>query len=273
MFISWLKEVLLNATITSALLVLGIFLFKNIVLQRIKKAISHEYDSKLEDLKLSNQKILEDVKSNQAEQESYRNMMLSLLSTANSSTQEKRISGIDLLWKEIQHLKSTIPYYISLLDIFNNDLNILKNIKNELDHADLLSVINPMLELSKKVNDYRPFLGDALFSLYQATYSIICMSITTTMSSYKEGNLKNWYEEKEITEYIKVVLSEEERTTFISLKKEKLNWIIRLLESKIIASIQNELAGQPAAELALRNAQKIIEASPLLDKTKFLQQT
>jgi hypothetical protein len=234
-------------------------------MERLKRAVAHEYDQKLEDLKAFNQRALEDMRGTRAEQEAYRSMALSLLTTTRSSTLERRVSAIDQLWKSLQVLRNEMPYYIGVLDTIGFRINMLgQTAIADLKKANFLHALEAGLSSNAEVVRTRPFLGDSLFSLYWAAQAIVGRAITTTISSYQSGEFRLWYEEMDTIELLSSVLSPAELDTFVALKHGKLDWLIRQIESKVVLEIQNELSGQPAAQQALVQANRIIEATTLL---------
>jgi hypothetical protein len=114
----------------------------------------------------------------------------------------------------------------------------------------------------------RPFLGDQLFSLYDATQSILGRAVSTTISSLQQGQLRKWYDEEDTQKLLHAVLSQDESAQFARMKQGQMDWVFRLLQSKVVAEIQRELSGLPAAEQALANAARILESTSAMSAAK-----
>ena len=84
-FVQWLQSQITNAFFTGALLAFVAPLFSTMISERIRRAVGHEYDSKLEELRTSNTKVLDELRSARAEREAFRAMAM--------STSRPRING------------------------------------------------------------------------------------------------------------------------------------------------------------------------------------
>lgn len=264
--VTWLQSQISNAAITSVLLLTAGFLLRTTISERIRRAVGHEYDTKLEELRTSNTKVLEELRSARAEREAFRAMTMSLMTSVRTSTLDRRVASIEVLWGSLQDLRASMPPVIAVLDFVGWDLSKLGAHGLEmLKEANYLEVIKGNVKSTTEVGKSRPFLGDQLYSLYNAALAIIARATTTSISSYQEGKFRYWFEERDTVELLEAVLNSEELRHFNGLKSRKLDWLIRSLESKIVLEIQKELSGEPAAEQALLQAARIMERAAVLD--------
>ena len=114
--IQWLESLITNAAVTAALLAFVAYLLRTTISERIRRAVGHEYDTKLEELRASNTKVLEELRSARAEREAFRAMAMSLMTSTRTSTLDKRVEAVEVLWKSLQDLRSGLPYMIGVMD-------------------------------------------------------------------------------------------------------------------------------------------------------------
>jgi hypothetical protein len=258
--IQWLEHQIANAAVTAALLAFVAFLLRTTISERIRRAIGHEYDAKLEDLRTSNAKVLEELRSARAEREAFRAMAMSLMTSTRAGTLDKRVAAIDVLWRSLHDLRVGMPYMIGVLDMVGWDTAKLgAQGLSTLDRSNYLETLAPNLKSTAEVAKSRPFLGDQLYSLYHAAQAILGRAISTTILSHQQRKFRYWFQEQDMVELLKTILSEEELSRFNAMTHEKLDWLFRTLEGKIVFEIQRELSGEPAAEQALLQANRIME--------------
>ena len=258
--IQWLESLITNAAVTAALLAFVAYLLRTTISERIRRAVGHEYDTKLEELRASNTKVLEELRSARAEREAFRAMAMSLMTSTRTSTLDKRVEAVEVLWKSLQDLRSGLPYMIGVMDQTGwNTSRLGDQGLKALDGANYLESLAPNLKSTAEVAKCRPFLGDQLYSLYHAAQAIIGRAISTTILTYQQRKFRLWFEERETVALLNSILSEDELKHFNSLKFSKLDWLYRILEGRIVGEIQKELSGEPAAEQALLQAARIME--------------
>ena len=270
MIIEWLAQVFTSAAISALLVICLGFLLRNLILERLKRAVGHEYDEKLEALRLQHNRVLETLREARAEREAFRSLAFSTLSANQSATVERRIKAIEVLWQSIQDLRHTIPYYIHVADMIGYDeTKFGSRPREDLRSANLIEILKPMLVETDRVRKLRPFLGDRVFALFQAAQAVIGRATSTTISSYQAGAIRLWYEEQDAQELLRVALSTDELHTFRSILDGKLDWLVRQLEAKVVHQIQDELSGKTAAAETLTNARHMGEiASKLTPETR-----
>lgn len=262
MVMEWFMEILQSAVMAALLMAALIFLLRNLILERLGRAIAHEYDAKLEALRLQHNQALEILREARAEREAFRSLTFSTLTSIHSATLERRIKAIEVLWQSIQEIRHTTPPYIYIADMIGYDkAKFGPNLHSYFKNAKLIEVLAPGLKMTEQVLKSRPFLGDRLFALFQATQAVIGRATSTTISSYQKNAIRLWYEEPETLELLSTVLSTDELHIFQSRNQLKLDWLIRQLEAKIIQEIQDELSGKIAAEESLTRARLILEAA------------
>ena len=265
-FVQWLQSQITNAFFTGALFAFVAPLFSTMISERIRRAVGHEYDSKLEELRTSNTKVLDELRSARAEREAFRAMAMSLMTSTRAGTLNKRVEAIDVLWRSLQELRTATPHMIGVLDLVGWNISKLGvQGLNDLQNSNYLEALAPNLKSSVEVAKNRPFLGDHLFSMYHAAQAIFGRAISTSILSHQQKHFRHWFKEQDIVDLIKTMLQPEEFVHFYALQSDQLDWLFRSLERRMVAEIQRELSGEPDAEQALLQANRIIERAAALN--------
>lgn len=267
-FYQWLQEQLLNAAVTTALLGFAAYLLRTTISERIKRAVGHEYDAKLETLRTSNAKFLDEMRSARAEREAFRAMAMAMMTSTQTGTMDKRIAAIDILWRSLHELRECVPPMIWVLDMVGWDATKLgREGMSTINNLDFLKILSPNVKSISEVAKNRPFLGDQLYSRYHATQAIHGRAISTTIASHQQNKFRYWFQEQDTIELLKSILTAEELSRFNEMTHNKLDWLYRTMEAKIVLEIQRELSGAPAAEDTLQQANRILEQAAAVVQT------
>jgi len=113
----WISHVLASAALSSGLLLALGFLLRRLITERLSHAIAHEYDVRLEALRLQNEQALEALREARAERESFRGLAYSTLTAFQAATLERRIKAVEILWQALQEIRSAVPYYIHIAEM------------------------------------------------------------------------------------------------------------------------------------------------------------
>ena len=158
---------------TTALVGLLLFLFRNLILNRLKSSVEHEFDKKLEtlraELRKSEEAFKADLHAKQTQIEVLRSGALSGLASRQAALNKRRLEAIDHLWAGIEALAS------------------LKSAARMMNYKPYLELISEWPELREQfvsqrevdfqeppridVHRARPFVSEiawALFSAYEA---------------------------------------------------------------------------------------------------------
>ena len=145
------------------------FLVKNWVI----KAISYQYDTKLENLKselrLSQETFLENIRADRANRESIRASTLANFSAAQQAAYKRRIEAVDVLWKAVLQSRTETPEmaYIYIVDAIGYKEEFFgPNLKDPLKSIDYVKALGSSQSNSDQVTEVRPFIGEELYSLF-----------------------------------------------------------------------------------------------------------
>lgn len=257
----------IGAVVTAGIGFIG-FLVRNWV----TKAVSYQYDTKLENLKselrLSQEAFLEKLRADRASREAIRIATLGNFSAAQQAAYKKRIEAVDVLWKAVRQLGTAIPEmaYIYAIDTIGYKEELFgSKLKGPLKSIDYLKALGPSQSNFNQVAEVRPFISEELYSLFFVFQAIRGRSLSTTCHSYQQGKLQLWFEEYETIELLKRVLTEDEWEVFSKKKSCQLQWFCQLLETKISVAIARFLSGEESATVTAEYTSKLIDQASALN--------
>ena len=154
----------------SGLLTAGlIFLAREWIGARIKNAIQHEYNEKLEShktqLKLESDITIEQFKVEMQQLDATRAVATASFSASHIAAHNRRLDAIDRTWKIARQFRSKLYQVTALAHLLSPKApeGILDNPKvvQQLDEI-TNEVINEALSPVNEIHDFRPFLGEKL---------------------------------------------------------------------------------------------------------------
>lgn len=259
---SWAIDVLTSASVVAVLFGLLGYLFRNILMEHLKRAVGHEYDQRLEALRLQNQKILDEFREARSEREAFRTLAFSLLTSAHTATAAKKTSAIETLWAAFLTAKRSIPGCIGVVDMVGYEPKRFGDaLANELRGTKFLDALQPLLKASDRAIEVRPFVGEQSFALYWSAQALFGQAISTTLSSFQAGKLEKWYEESETKNLLTSTLSRDDYDTFMALTGDHLSWLQRHLEDRLVVSMTFDASGEEVAQATLEKARRILAAA------------
>lgn len=216
-------------------------------------------------------KEIESLKNELSSSQMLLNSCLSTFSTGYQYSQERRLKAIEIIWEVILEIRKYISpvklFYTILLpteynSIFDNRTFMFGF--ESLSEDKLVDITNSCYE---KVEQYRPFLGEELWSLFYI-YQIFLSRVTHKLiNGIKNQHIEAWYNDNATMQLLKTVLTEKELLSYEYKGLYGFNNIIYLLESKILHIINKQISGELASEEGFSKAQKIIRAiNELKDK-------
>ena len=243
------------------------FLVKNWVI----KAISYQYDTKLENLKselrLSQETFLENIRADRANRESIRAVTLANFSAAQQTAYKRRIEAVDVLWKAVLQSRTATPEmaYIHIVDMIGYKEELFgSNLKDPLKSINYVEALKSSRSNFDQVEKERPFISEELYSLFFVFRAILGRSLSTTCHSYQQGKLQLWFREHGTIELLKQVLTEDEWDEFSKKKSSQLQWFCQRLESKISVAIARLLSGEESATATAEYTSKLIDQASAL---------
>lgn len=263
---SWLLSIIASAGASALLLVALGYLLRNLITARLSRAVAYEYDLRMEEVRTQNARVLEALREARTERESSRTVALAALGSHVSAIVDRRVAAIDILWSAFREIDKNVPFYVHALEMISyNENGIGPLLHKELKAAEFLKVAEGRLAAGQRVASVRPFLGERLYALFYAARAILGRATTTTIRSYQQGSLQPWYDEEGIEDLLRVALTPDELEVFRNRKGDKLTWLTRQLEVRLMAEVSNVLSGGASAEDTLGRAQRLLEAAATAD--------
>lgn len=168
------------------------FWARALLLTRLKRAVSHEYDAKLSELKAdleSKQAALKaELQAKQAQLDSFRSAVLSGVTSRQAAVDKRRLEAVDQLWEAVRllgfaktgaALMSTIKFEALLKEAAHNPKaqELVKPFSVPMDKMSELGIV------SHKARPYLSSLAWAYYSAYQA----ILMFAVAQLEMLKSG--------------------------------------------------------------------------------------
>lgn len=212
-----------------------------------------------------NQIEIDRIRHNQQQSEQILKDLGATLSASQSQMQLRRIEAVDRLWNEVVELRQHFARMIFFFDIIrpseyaqvhtNPNTSAFFNFTQD----DLLGWIEGTQSLDK----YRPYLGETAwqqFFLYRSTLGRIGFLITEIATG---ETVDDWRGDGIIDANLKAVLGDDTSAMVGRQKSQAASLAVNLMESKILAEINNVLSGRQSSMEGLQNS---IEVQQLIAK-------
>lgn len=239
------------------------FLLRNWIVERLRGEISFEYQRKLEELRHEYHQLSERFNEERTEREAIRNLVLSSVTATQAGALERRVGALDTLWKSVLQLRRRVPTMIFAIDMIGyREENFGAALHQWLASADISQLV--ALDLSHKIFEIRPFIGEYLYALFYGLQAAYGRATTATVLSYQGGALRRWYEDDDAKSLLSIALTDDELAHFGSLTQGQLDWLWRILEEKIVLGISAILSGRDTASDNLALARQLVTSASAL---------
>jgi hypothetical protein len=267
-----LKHLLLSAVggfVASGLLTFGL---REWISARIKTAIQHDYDRKLEthkaQLKSEQELTILNIKTTLAREAAFHAIAHASFAEGQKATIERKLSGVDRLWSTVVQFRASLPPVLSLIDVMTVD-----EYSTTKDHPSFQKLAGGVSEDSLKkltagsIEDVRPYVGEymwAVFSCYQTL--LIRISVLLHMARLDPQKIE-WHKDAGNRNLLKAVLTPAELAEFDGTAFGKISWLQKRWEWKLLASAQEVISGEKLGQASLAQAlliqERIDQLSPL----------
>lgn len=256
---------------TTSLLVIVLWLSRNLVFERLKGSVRHEYEEKIEnvrtELRKSEGAFRSKLKEKESQIDALRNGALSGIVSRQDKLYQRKILAVEQLWKAVVSLApaKNISTWVATIKF---DVAAKEAAKNP-QLREMFSVLDGFIDL-KKINvqeaDFsRPFLSPLVWALFSAYRSIV-LNAVFKMQSLKSGIDKDFTNVEGVTNVVKAALPEYESY----IEEHGINafhYLLDILESKIISELENMLSGEAADKESIERASRILKESERLMET------
>lgn len=271
-----LTELLAASGITGAIAGAAIvWLLRNWLITRLSAAVKHEYDEKLEKLRVQLQKDRErDVESLKAEFQqvlSAQAAVQSAFAQSHLAAHQKRLDAIADVWKAFFQTRDNLPVVLNLIDVLKpseyQSFFSQEQVRNLVDELSPQGVSRFSRQKGSETELARPFVGEYLWSLLYA-YEAVCIRTVLLLWQYRlKGNGEAWYEDEPTLRIVRAVTTEGEFQDFMQLALGKLFWFRSLVEKKFLAAASRVISGEASTDVAVEQAQRIVAAANDLQQT------
>jgi len=260
--ISWVP-----ALTTTGLLAMVIWLFKNLILTRLKNSVEHEFNTKLEALhaqiRESEERLKAELRAKEAEIEALRNGALTALTSRHIALDKRRIEAVDQLWSAITELAIPARNNASLLSNINLE-KAAQRVKQDLDYRQKFELFGPACDVKnldvRGAKKARPYLSPMIWALYSA-YEVITMHEISIWHFLKSGLGDEILTGNEsIYRLIKKAMPD--LSDFVDKSGPKgYSILLELLESRLLQELQKLLSGVETDKESINQAAVILRLS------------
>ena len=263
-----LLSIISSLTFSGALTAALIWLSRNWITERLRRAIEHEYAQKLEShkaqLKAEHEIALERLRSDLAREHAIETTATATFTAGHIAASERRLQAVEALWKTILELRNNTPTIVGVADMLTSDETRkvpadprLAPLLKDLSEAKIVSIF---IQGSSGVEVFRPFFGDYLWSLFFVYRALMGRISLIFVKGRGQATVDYWAEDDGVRQLLSAVLSKDELEHFHKMRIGKLDFMRGAMEAKILAEIRRIVSGQSSGEVALDQARRISEA-------------
>ncbi|MFN8579424.1 MAG: hypothetical protein U0163_00395 [Gemmatimonadaceae bacterium] len=243
-FISLLASASVSAVLTSAL----VWLSKTWISERLKGAIQHEYDQKLEalkaELKAQNDVAVERLKASNAQMLSVHTSASNTFTAIHGIAHERRLKGIEALWLAVDDVRKHVPMAVELSDLFSED-NYSQYFSRgaaleSLTELDVEYFHKLFKDAREAVEHVRPFVGENLYQLFRAYHFIPHWIAQHLWRGFDEGNITSWHDETHIRQLVSGVPT---LTKTFDQAGARYHYVSNIIEQKMLEKASRIISG------------------------------
>lgn len=262
------QGIILNTTFSVVLISIIVWFLREWISARLKAAIQHEHEQKLEtykaQLKTESEKSILEFQSEVKQKFALHEAARSSFAEGQKSSMERKLDSIDELWASILKLRNTLSSAIVGIDLFRtNEVEEYKEMKSR---APLLSQWTPE-ELKKKIESIeiteiekvRPYIGEYLWAIFSSYQVIHIRLLVHLYLSQDDAEKLKWHTDEGTYLLIKAVLTESELSEFNRMNFGRFFWLRRKLESKILYETQKIISGEHYGAESFEKAATILQ--------------
>lgn len=254
------------AITTTTLLGGAAWLGRNVLLERLKGSISHEFNEKLE-------KVRAELREKENQIDALRSGALSGVQHRQAALYDRRLRATEDLWKAVVSMAGAKNLSALLANI-----NFDAAVKEAAHNAQFREMFKTMggffdpknLDISDAYKS-RPYVSELAWAYYSAYQSIV-MRAVIQFEALKAGLDKDFSKVEEITKLVKVALPHQEQL-IEKYGADAFHFLLEELELKLLNEIGKTLNGIEADQESLKKAAIILkEADSLMSANEKSKQ-
>jgi hypothetical protein len=257
-FMYWLLSTLGASVLVGA----AIWLCKNLILTRLKKAVETEFDEKLERVRsehrISEENFKTELRMKEGEIQILRATVMNTLTARHTALEQKRLEAAEQLWSSVLSL-APAKMASKLLASFKLEV-VAAEIETNPKLQELFKIVGPICDLKKMppitAHKARPFVPPMVWAVYSA-YAAVASSAVIRVESFKVGLAKDLADHPSIVKLIKAVLPHQ--TAFVDTHGVAgYASLLDELEEMLLKEIQTMLSGEQADIASVARAAQIL---------------
>ena len=253
---------------TSSLLILVLWLFRNLIITRLTNSVKHEYDAKIENLKAELRKNEEafkiDLSTKASQMEALRNGVLSGVTSRQAVIFERQLVAVEQLWeafvslapaKEISAWMAEVKFESAAKEAAKNPR--VREMFSMIGNFDLKNLG------TKQAVKTRPFISPLAWAYYSA-YEAIVFHAITRLHMLKNGiDMVEVIDNSRVIGLVRVALPHQ--VQYIEkYGPSAFHYLLEELESNLLAAFRLMFQGEEADKDNLEKAAAIIKQSEAL---------
>lgn len=262
------------ALTTTGLLSALIFLCRNLILERLRKSVEHEYGKKMQllraELRESGIRLETELASRDKKFSELRGTAIAAIGMREQSLVQRRIEAVDQLWANVHKLRPAKGALKVMAPLSYEAVS--SEIESDRRLVDVMKTMlgEPNFEILADVEAHasRPYLSDTAWALYQA-YQAICGAAIGRHHMLVSGiDGRRFLDEKGVSDLLKVVFPEHD--TEIEENGHKVHHLfVDRLEVLLVEQLRADLRGESSdIELVARTSKILDHANILEESTK-----
>jgi len=240
-----------------------IWFARNWISEKLKNSIKHEYDQKLvalnAELKSQADTQVALLKASIEKESAKLHFATSSIGEIQKAAMNRKLDAIDTLWQGVLSVRENIPPVMWFLDILT-----VEEYKSSRDHPNFNELVGDLSgeELTQMLKDdvgllerVRPYTGEYLWALF-STYQILIVRVAVLIQwGTNDAEKLNWHQDSGIKQLLHSSLSTQELQEFEEIKINKVSWLQRKYEAKILFAMEKIVSGLEFGKEALKQAQ------------------
>ncbi|UIP34204.1 hypothetical protein [Stutzerimonas kunmingensis] len=262
------------ALTSTGLLVLAMWLGRNLITARLTNAVRYEYDVKIETLKselAASQKIIDsEVRLRESQTEALRSGALSGLANRKGELFKKRLDAIDQLWGTLVALGPGKVVAITMSSIKFEEA--LKRSERDQSTRDFFKTISsnfdPKSISTVDAAKVRPYVSKMAWALFSAYSSIIGMAVLRMMV-LQNGIGKDFTNKESMIKLVEATLPHQKKL-IDDHGLDAIYYLLDELEGKLLQEIENMLEGEIDDRESVKRAAGIMNVVREIEKESRL---
>jgi hypothetical protein len=259
---------LLGSAAVSAAVTAGLVWFaKEWIGQKVKSAIQHEYDEKLETLRATlaaNAEVsIEKIRTDNAKLLAAQSVAAGAFTAAHAAAHERRLHAVETIWRAVGQLKEDMPLAVGMLPLLGEDAlaQLKKNpqAKQAVSALTLEATVQWFKPALAQAVSARPFVSDYLYQLFHAYYVLPVRMAVLIRLGVDNDSMPPWQHDEQIQSVAKSVLSPEDMISFNETGIGLMLFMLKV-EPMMVSEARKVISGDLASEAAIAASKKIQDA-------------